>query len=223
MSPRVPFSTTLSSFQSNSLLKMTEITSDTIGKTKDVKPQQRCRTGCLTCRHRKKKCDESHPSCAGCRRNNLDCQWESNISLSKSRCRRRYRLSEKILPERAQKMVNVFSVLTPDIKSRLLSHFMDASPRWMSTRPGPKRTEYLEWLYPALSESPLVLNCILTIASADLLKYHRGDLELRHVAVEYYGKAVSSLRSEIDNEIIMASSDTPLTGATFHTFTHFQR
>lgn len=194
---------------------MTEDTSDTKSKTKNVKSLQRTRTGCLTCRHRKKKCDESHPSCAGCRRNTLDCQWESSISLSKPRSRRRHsQLSQRSLPEQAQRMVSVFSVLTPDITSRLLGHFMDESPRWMSTRRGPKRVEYLEYLHPAISASPLVLNCILTIASADLLKYRRGDSELRHVALEYYGKAISSLRNEITNEMNVASSiDTPLTGA----------
>jgi uncharacterized membrane protein len=35
----------------------------------------RVRTGCLTCRRRKKKCDEEHPICGGCRRNDLGCQW----------------------------------------------------------------------------------------------------------------------------------------------------
>ncbi|KAJ5795774.1 transcriptional regulator family: Fungal Specific TF [Penicillium psychrosexuale] len=35
----------------------------------------RVRTGCLTCRRRKKKCDETRPICAGCQRNDLGCQW----------------------------------------------------------------------------------------------------------------------------------------------------
>lgn len=35
----------------------------------------RVRTGCLTCRRRKKKCDETRPICAGCQRNDLACQW----------------------------------------------------------------------------------------------------------------------------------------------------
>lgn len=35
----------------------------------------RTRTGCVTCRRRKKKCDESHPICSGCIRNGLDCSW----------------------------------------------------------------------------------------------------------------------------------------------------
>lgn len=60
----------------------------------------------------------------------------------------------------------------------------------------------------------MVVNCILTIASADMLKSRQGDRELQHAAVEYYGKAVSSLRSEIEIEATLASSsDLPLTGA----------
>lgn len=39
----------------------------------------RVRTGCLTCRRRKKKCDETHPICAGCQRNDLGCQWPPDV------------------------------------------------------------------------------------------------------------------------------------------------
>ncbi|KAG9253561.1 fungal-specific transcription factor domain-containing protein [Emericellopsis atlantica] len=37
--------------------------------------QQRTRSGCLTCRARRKKCDEVKPRCAGCRRNQIPCNW----------------------------------------------------------------------------------------------------------------------------------------------------
>ncbi|KAL6693529.1 fungal-specific transcription factor domain-containing protein [Trichoderma pleuroticola] len=35
----------------------------------------RFKTGCLSCRLRKKKCDEVKPRCRACCRNNLECQW----------------------------------------------------------------------------------------------------------------------------------------------------
>ena len=35
----------------------------------------RVRTGCWSCRRRKKKCDEVRPICGGCMRNDLGCQW----------------------------------------------------------------------------------------------------------------------------------------------------
>ncbi|KPM41827.1 hypothetical protein AK830_g4719 [Neonectria ditissima] len=36
---------------------------------------RRVQTGCLTCKKRKKKCDEAKPRCADCRRLCLDCAW----------------------------------------------------------------------------------------------------------------------------------------------------
>jgi hypothetical protein len=39
----------------------------------------RVRTGCWTCRRRKKKCDETRPICGGCRRNDLGCSWPASV------------------------------------------------------------------------------------------------------------------------------------------------
>ncbi|KAH8645710.1 hypothetical protein BX600DRAFT_556119 [Xylariales sp. PMI_506] len=38
-------------------------------------PKLRTKTGCLTCRTRRKKCDETHDRCLGCLRNHLQCVW----------------------------------------------------------------------------------------------------------------------------------------------------
>ncbi|ODQ80924.1 hypothetical protein BABINDRAFT_160362 [Babjeviella inositovora NRRL Y-12698] len=48
-------------------------------KEDDSKPKKRTKTGCFTCRQRKKKCDEHidpvSGKCTGCIRNFLDCSW----------------------------------------------------------------------------------------------------------------------------------------------------
>lgn len=51
-----------------------------------VMPIIRSRSGCFTCRRRKKKCNEEKPLCSGCRRNKLDCRWPAeSLSLSKAK------------------------------------------------------------------------------------------------------------------------------------------
>lgn len=45
-------------------------------------PKTRSRTGCFTCRKRKKKCDECYPVCSGCARNFLCCVWPERSSDS---------------------------------------------------------------------------------------------------------------------------------------------
>ncbi|KLJ10836.1 hypothetical protein EMPG_09850 [Blastomyces silverae] len=42
----------------------------------------RTRTGCFSCRRRKKKCDEVKPTCLACIRNQLDCSWPEVILRS---------------------------------------------------------------------------------------------------------------------------------------------
>lgn len=37
---------------------------------------KRSKNGCLTCRKRRKRCDETKPICTGCERNHLLCHWQ---------------------------------------------------------------------------------------------------------------------------------------------------
>jgi hypothetical protein len=54
--------------------------SDSIGLS-TVK-RTRCKTGCIPCRQRKKKCDESKPECRACEKNNIVCHYEKRRAVS---------------------------------------------------------------------------------------------------------------------------------------------
>lgn len=43
--------------------------------------ERRSKNGCLTCRRRKKKCDEVKPICGACRRNFLQCVWPEDAVI----------------------------------------------------------------------------------------------------------------------------------------------
>jgi hypothetical protein len=47
--------------------------------------QRRVRTGCLTCRKRRRKCDEAKPTCRNCEEKNLLCRYGLNITFVNSR------------------------------------------------------------------------------------------------------------------------------------------
>lgn len=170
-------------------------------------PHSRSRTGCQICRRRKKKCDEARPTCGGCQRNSLLCEWDCHNMAHKPRRQRRWRhLPEKTLPREAWGMMTIFAAPRPDMVSRLLSHFLHSSEKWLSTRTGPRRSDHLQWMLPAISESPLVRSCILTIASTDLVKSNRDNPELQHMGGEYYGQAVSGLRAAMREEASSAAT-----------------
>jgi len=52
-------------------------------------------SGCLTCRRRRKKCDETRPQCGLCERLELSCVWKSNDGTARHECmlpKHQYRL-----------------------------------------------------------------------------------------------------------------------------------
>lgn len=110
------------------------------------------------------------------------------------------------LPSEIAAMVTVFAMPSPRMVHRLLAHFTDCSLRWLSIRTGCHRTTFLHHLLPAAMENPWVLNCILTVAAADLTKCDSANLELQCVAVEYYGQAIADLRKALREEDILMGS-----------------
>ncbi|KIW77103.1 hypothetical protein Z517_09549 [Fonsecaea pedrosoi CBS 271.37] len=50
-----------------------------------IPPRRRVRSGCLTCRGRRRKCDEGKPVCRNCRTKNLTCRYGLNITFVDSR------------------------------------------------------------------------------------------------------------------------------------------
>ncbi|KAE8323229.1 fungal-specific transcription factor domain-containing protein [Aspergillus sergii] len=64
-----------------------------------TEPIVRVRTGCYTCRRRKKKCDEVRPSCGGCVRNKLNCEWPVNIPASSTRSNGPNTINQQAVPD----------------------------------------------------------------------------------------------------------------------------
>lgn len=53
--------------------------------TPDGKPK-RTRTGCLTCRERHLKCDETKPTCNNCSKSQRDCNWGKKLNFLDTTC-----------------------------------------------------------------------------------------------------------------------------------------
>lgn len=55
--------------------------------TVEGKPK-RTRTGCLTCRERHLKCDETKPTCHNCCKSQRDCNWGKKLNFLDTTCER---------------------------------------------------------------------------------------------------------------------------------------
>lgn len=77
MAPRL-FVVTVSSISSISSTSQTSMNTPAARTTRSSRTT-RTRTGCLTCRLRRKKCTEQKPTCDGCHRNSLICSWPASL------------------------------------------------------------------------------------------------------------------------------------------------
>ncbi|KAL2829072.1 fungal-specific transcription factor domain-containing protein [Aspergillus pseudoustus] len=180
------------------------------------KVHRRTKTGCQPCKQRKKKCDEVHPTCSGCARNDIVCQWPSPMTASSDLPQRRQRIKRRLSRAKAPQltpgllgMVTVFAVPSVRILERLFSHFSEYGPLWLSIGPGGRRTSFLGHIVPIALHSPLVLNCIFAVAAADLTKYNAVERDLDIVSLEMQSKAITELSDAIGQEISRDSATQP--------------
>ncbi|KAA8648877.1 hypothetical protein EYZ11_006417 [Aspergillus tanneri] len=104
-----------------------EGTSTTTAEKTTVKLHKRSRSGCFTCRLRRKKCDEKHPSCGACNNLCVKCEYKRPIWWGNAEQRKiqKERIKNKI---KQTKMNERNGTLTGRIGLHHLHHFVSSSP-----------------------------------------------------------------------------------------------
>lgn len=161
---------------------------------------KRSNTGCMTCRRRKKKCDEIHPVCTGCKKNDISCSWGTVPRKSQRHREHGYNKDFAVPPELGA-MVTIFAAPCPSLTRRLISHFIEYSPSWLSPIGGPKRNNFLHHVLSAAMENQLIFDCLLSVAARDLCKMGNDPVELERLSYEYYCVAATNLSTAITDEI----------------------
>ncbi|KAI2635964.1 fungal-specific transcription factor domain-containing protein [Xylaria nigripes] len=89
---------------------------------------RRSRTGCYTCRLRRKKCDEGTPMCSACRHLGLHCEYKRPIWWSNSDARRQHKEEIKMIIKRKKASEKASHTIQTSINSPpSLSHSLPTS------------------------------------------------------------------------------------------------
>ncbi|KAH7093477.1 fungal-specific transcription factor domain-containing protein [Paraphoma chrysanthemicola] len=187
----------------------------------EAQNRRRSTSGCLTCRMRRKKCDEEKPTCIGCRRNRLICNWskshvsETVVALSRLPDHKRPspfeamgEVSFETKPPETGKlqcalMSPIASIpgLTRPRDALLFSHYLQVTAAQLAGKTEPKNP-FLSHLVPIACNEPSVLRCMLAVSGA----------QLSVQSAEYEGEARSnyavSLRSVKHNLVNWRESQT---------------
>ncbi|KAJ9618336.1 hypothetical protein H2204_013067 [Knufia peltigerae] len=194
----------------------------------------RTRTGCLTCRDRRKKCDERWPICSGCDRNLLRCCWRHRARspdsgrrqhVSDSSSRQVSREPRPRLPEQQHKLVvasttnwtakrpellplTLVTAQTPGLRTALdHSLFAYSIDKLLPLMARP----YVHPDYERFSShltvalhEPIVMDVLLASAAIHL---SAGQSDKQVQALKYYSSAVRMLRQKIDHSEIDGTED----------------
>lgn len=148
----------------------------------------RSKTGCVTCRRRKKKCDEIHPKCDGCMRNGLDCSWPPGPGAEepspKPHCQGRRELVENEVDKRTGSdeqrtplhVHRVSSIIIEGITSNsylLFQHYLtDTAPMIFTSVLSPN--PFITCVLPLAQTNPLLMHAMLAVSGSHL-SYKLGE------------------------------------------------
>ncbi|KAJ5094416.1 hypothetical protein N7456_010277 [Penicillium angulare] len=164
------------------------------------------RTGCLTCRQRKKRCDLGYPVCKECVRLNYECKWEAprnfacnepstdSLCLAERSSSRPVRLL--IVPDPVLFWVDEHSDCTSPLSRRnFLRYYTQTFTHLMTTNM--ENNSFLSVFLPIAMHSPPVLNTLIAWSSSHL---SLRDKSFEHVAMQNRGTALRDLRKALESD-----------------------
>ncbi|CCT63541.1 uncharacterized protein FFB20_03019 [Fusarium fujikuroi] len=155
----------------------------------------RSKNGCLTCRTKRKKCDEVKPICTACERSQQDCTWprteekqQPDMQLSVNTTRASSSNPPQNVSLTAYGVPSVQSGLRAaatsslraapaygnlaylsDNSRRLYQHYISVTAEMLTRGPSLDGNPFIQYLLPLASHDALVLNCVLAIGGAHVV------------------------------------------------------
>ncbi|KIW05698.1 hypothetical protein, variant [Verruconis gallopava] len=158
-------------------------------------PKGRSKTGCLTCRRRKKKCDETKPACLHCQKNNVHCEgyppkdyWQSG----KQRALKDRRVSLSRPPRELPMMVQG---LENDVDWFFFDHFNMQLSRVLSLFTD-KNNPFKELLLPMATTHPGLMHSILCLSGAHLVA-REPSARFEDRQAHHFNRALQHLRTNV--------------------------
>lgn len=153
--------------------------------TKWRRNHPRSKNGCLTCRTKRKKCDEVKPVCSSCTRTGQECVWPSQESTSQRAILEDDSANEPLgtsgpspdsaalqsksrssSPRAAPTYGNL--AYLSDNSRPLYQQYLDVTAEMLTRGPCLDGNPFIHYLLPLAATDSLVLDCILAIGGAHL-------------------------------------------------------
>ncbi|KAF3490954.1 uncharacterized protein GIQ15_00471 [Arthroderma uncinatum] len=168
----------------------------------------RSKTGCITCRRRKKKCDETKPACLNCQKNAVVCEgypvkevWKSGKQKIEEAARRQ---SFAIL---ARGLPILIDGIETDIDRRFLDHFVNDFSRVL-TLINDDSNPFKEILLPMATQHKGLMHSLMCLAGSHL-SARDPEPSLKERKHYHFHRAITNLRTTIAAQSSTCSPSSP--------------
>ncbi|QSZ30464.1 hypothetical protein DSL72_000018 [Monilinia vaccinii-corymbosi] len=179
-------------------------------------PVPRTRTGCLTCRARKVKCDEGKPDCGRCIRLQRDCKWSTPPAHMLATTSHGHGLSSTSSLPTTQQLVlgkaripkDSFVIEFPNIDKTTMPyihHFVGFCTRFLAYANDDEGNPFKEELVPYVTTSPALLHSIIAVAAGHM---SRTDKQHEVKATKHYSMALRELNAALCDTSVAKQNST---------------
>ncbi|EEH08984.1 conserved hypothetical protein [Histoplasma capsulatum G186AR] len=178
----------------------------------------RSKTGCITCRRRKKKCDETKPSCLNCQKNAVVCEgypmkeiWKSGKQKMEEAVRRNY------LAAIPRGLPILIDGIETDIDRKFLDHFVFDFSRVL-TLINDDSNPFKEILLPMATQHRGLMHSLMCLSGSHL-STRDPDPQFKERKHYHFDQAITNLRVIIASQAESADEpelpvDDPMIAAT---------
>ncbi|KAM3078511.1 hypothetical protein ACMFMG_006385 [Clarireedia jacksonii] len=179
-------------------------------------PVPRTRTGCLTCRARKVKCDEGKPDCGRCVRLQRECKWSTPPSHLSATTSHGHGMSsmcplpttQQLALSKSRVPKDAFVIEFPNIDKTTMPyihHFIGFCSRFLAYVSDDETNPFKEELVPFVTTSPALLHSIVALAAGHM---SRTDRHHEVKAAKHYSMALRELSTALSDSNTARSKTT---------------
>ncbi|PSN64296.1 hypothetical protein BS50DRAFT_69731 [Corynespora cassiicola Philippines] len=158
----------------------------------------RSKTGCTTCRKRKKKCDETKPFCLSCQKNNIHCEGYKPVEIWKSG-KERAAEARKMSVEVKFELPPLMEGVENDADRLLLQHFVSRASTVLSLNGDQTTNPFTRILLPMALQHEGLMHSVLCLSASHLCSLSPSQ-EYEDRQVFHRGKALHLLNQDLQRQ-----------------------
>ncbi|KAF9052426.1 hypothetical protein BDZ89DRAFT_1032494 [Hymenopellis radicata] len=170
-----------------------------------IRPHNKSRTGCKTCRRRKVKCDEASPVCKNCTRREIECVWADKCTYTApAQARQSIRSNLHPAPNDMPTFPAVMSSSSLDLRSLELIHQYTTSTCYTFCAEA-SALEVWKVIIPRIAvstDNPFLLHSLLAVSAL-----HLHTLNPNHPMADKYASSAFTHFSQAVNSVPSNTTD----------------